>query len=374
MSLPVFIDIAETEQITEIRRYLHGKGAEITEEPTGHGLVAELSDIIRAAPVCWKEGNTDADVETVINGVVALLLYVPSEQAEPLIKSLCDSMSITKSTPARIKILSNLFYGLDEKSPNRYYVYISLIRLAAQGDLLYLVHPNLDDVKAWLAQWDVTLVQRQQLLRALYEAFVGSQKTDKATKTMIELLGTYTEENASQARDDAHKCIVSCLGDPKYYLLDHLLTLKPVKFLEGELIHDLLTIFVSGKLSEYMEFYDSNTDFVRSIGLSHEQSQQKMRLLTFMQMAENKSEIQFETIMKELDLNEDDVESFVIDVVATKVVRAKIDQMARKVVLSSTTHRTFGRQQWQLLRQELLQWQGNLNDVLGSLQSVLTQH
>ena len=29
--------------------------------------------------------------------------------------------------------------------------------------------------------------------------------SDKASKTMVELLSTYTEENASQAREDAHK-------------------------------------------------------------------------------------------------------------------------------------------------------------------------
>ena len=55
---------------------------------------------------------------------------------------------------------------------------------------------------------------------------------------MIELLATYTEDNASQARDDAHRCIVTCLNDPDTYLVDHLLSLKPVKFLEGESIHN----------------------------------------------------------------------------------------------------------------------------------------
>lgn len=29
---------------------------------------------------------------------------------------------------------------------------------------------------------------------------------------MIELLGTYTEDNASQARDDAHKYVFFCLN------------------------------------------------------------------------------------------------------------------------------------------------------------------
>ena len=83
---------------------------------------------------------------------------------------------------------------------------------------------------------------------------------------MVELLGSYTEDNASQARVDAHRCIVRALKDPNAFLFDHLLTLKPVKFLEGELIHDLLTIFVSAKLASYVKFYQNNKDFIDSLG------------------------------------------------------------------------------------------------------------
>ena len=43
---------------------------------------------------------------------------------------------------------------------------------------------------------------------------------------MIELLGTYTTENASQAREDAHRCIIASLADPHTYIMDHLLPLK----------------------------------------------------------------------------------------------------------------------------------------------------
>lgn len=62
------------------------------------------------------------------------------------------------------------------------------------------------------------------------------------------------------------RCIVTSLGDPNAFLLDNLLVLKPVRFLEGELIHDLLTIFVSEKLSAYLQFYAANKDFVNSLG------------------------------------------------------------------------------------------------------------
>lgn len=83
---------------------------------------------------------------------------------------------------------------------------------------------------------------------------------------MIELLGTYTAENASQAREDAIRCIIAALADPNTFLLDPLLALKPVRFLEGELIHDLLSVFVSENLASYMKFYKSHKEFVQSSG------------------------------------------------------------------------------------------------------------
>ena len=77
-------------------------------------------------------------------------------------------------------------------------------------------------------------------------------RSDATSKVLVELLGSYMEDNASQARADAHRCIMQSLKDPYAFLSDHLLTLKPVKFLEGKLMHDLLTIFVSAKLASYV--------------------------------------------------------------------------------------------------------------------------
>ncbi|KAL4696855.1 hypothetical protein H8959_002553 [Pygathrix nigripes] len=193
---------------------------------------------------------------------------------------------------------------------------------------------------------------------------------DAASKVMVELLGSYTEDNASQARVDAHRCIVRALKDPNAFLFDHLLTLKPVKFLEGELIHDLLTIFVSAKLASYVKFYQNNKDFIDSLGLLHEQNMAKMRLLTFMGMAVENKEISFDTMQQELQIGADDVEAFVIDAVRTKMVYCKIDQTQRKVVVSHSTHRTFGKQQWQQLYDTLNAWKQNLNKVKNSLLSL----
>lgn len=85
---------------------------------------------------------------------------------------------------------------------------------------------------------------------------------------MVALLGTYTAESASAPREDAQRCILAALADPNTFLLDPLLALKPVRFLEGELIHDLLLVFVQEKLPAYLQFYKNHKEFVEhTLGL-----------------------------------------------------------------------------------------------------------
>nr|KAG5702363.1 hypothetical protein BaRGS_002145 [Batillaria attramentaria] len=79
-----------------------------------------------------------------------------------------------------------------------------------------------------------------------------------------------------------------------------------------------------------------------------------MRLLTFMQMAETRKEMDFALIQEELVLGPQAVEEFVIDVLKTKAVSAKLDQIQKKVIVRSTTHRTFGKHHWQQIRGHLM--------------------
>lgn len=365
-NVPVFIDLAVPHQTVELRVFLKSLGAEISEENAESGLSTDLKNIIEASKFCWNLNN-DAEVEMVFNGIISLLLVVPVQEAESVVLLFCEKVGKLPEGDSRaalrIRMLCNLFYGLEESASLRYVVLCSMVRLAGQNNLLNMVPIDLDKIKKWIALWKISAAKIQVLYRALHDALIACNMRDVATKVMIELLGTYTEENASQARDDAHKCIVTCLGDPNTFLMDHLLSLKPVKFLEGELIHDLLTIFVSGKLSQYMQFYKNNTDFITSLGPSHAENMRKMRLLTFMQMCENHKEMDFALIQEELMLEKDQVEEFVIDVLKTKTVRARVDQIQEKVIVSSTTFRTFNKHHWQIIKQHLVSWQENLANL-----------
>lgn len=242
-------------------------------------------------------------------------LQIPLDRGENIILAFCEKLVKAPGIPLAkvcLQSLWRLFNNLDQVSPLRYHVYYHLIQLAKQCDQVSEVFVSVEQLRTQFAQCPPSKEQSQKLYRLLHDVLKDTN-TELASKVMIELLGTYTAENASVAREDAMKCIATALADPNTFLLDPLLSLKPVRFLEGELIHDLLSIFVSEKLSAYVIFYEHHKEFVTSQGLVHEQNLKKMRLLTFMQLAESHPEMSFDDLQKELQIAEDDVEPFIIE-------------------------------------------------------------
>lgn len=269
----------------------------------------------------------------------------------------------------------------------RYPVYYHLLQIAKQTDQIKSIFHNVDQLKQQFSHCSLSNEELQKLYRLLHEVLLKSNQSEQAAKVMIELLGTYTDKTASHAREDAIRCITSAIADPKTFLLDPLLSLKPVHILKGQLIHDLLNIFVSENLTTYLKFYQEHKEFVNTQGLNHEQNLRKMRLLSFMQLAETTPEISFEVIEQELQIKSEEVEAFIIEgknvfmlllacvnnsflVLKTKLVSARMDQSAKKVYVSSTMHRTFGRSQWQQLRDLLQSWKTNLSVVQEGMKSV----
>ncbi|EDW77064.1 eukaryotic translation initiation factor 3 subunit M [Drosophila tropicalis] len=370
-SHPVFIDLSLDEQVQELRKYFKKLGAEISSEKSNKGVEDDLHKIIGVCDVCFKDGEP-AQIDGILNSIVSIMITIPLDRGENIVLAYCEKMTKAPNQPLAkvcLQSLWRLFNNLDTASPLRYHVYYHLVQVAKQCDQVLEVFTGVDQLKSQFANCPPSSEQMQKLYRLLHDV-TKDTNLERSSKVMIELLGTYTADNACVAREDAMKCIVTALADPNTFLLDPLLSLKPVRFLEGDLIHDLLSIFVSEKLPAYVEFYEEHKEFVNSQGLNHEQNMKKMRLLTFMQLAESNAEMSFEALTKELQITENEVEPFVIEVLKTKLVRARLDQANRKVHISSTMHRTFGAPQWEQLRDLLQAWKENLSSVREGLTNV----
>lgn len=372
--MPVFCDVSAEEQVEALREYFVSKKAKLAPKPS-QNIVENLNELIKNLDCIYTSDIQETDLEMVLNSLVSLVIISPSDKISKLVTTLCESIVKAQLHERfgiiKLRVLSNLFHGLMINSKDRYTVYIHLAKCSLQVKNLEYFPTSLSVVKKYFKTWQSTTEEIQVLYRLLFESLSQMGDSTNALKIVIELLGTFDKDTASKSRDDAHKCIVYCINDPNIFVFDSLLLLEPIKYLEGELIHNLFTIFVSGKLNQYMEFYEAHKTFVTQTGMSHEKNIDKLRILTLMTLAENNKELPFDLLQKQLKIEADEIESFVIDAIRTKCIRCKIDHLAKTVTILSVSYRTFTKQHWQVLKGRLENWKENLTLVNQNLTNLL---
>jgi len=366
-SLPVFIDLPEKNQAQEIRQYLISAGSELSID-SKENIQEELSCLLDACDN-WLKSASDADLEAMMNSFISLILFCAHD--EKLSRKFCSKLSNMGASESnallRIKILNNLFVGLPSNNVLRYDVYVGQLQLASKFGHTNAIVTQLKQVKEWLKDWNVNIEQSRTCYRALHAALKDEQKSDQATRVMLELLSTYDEASAALAKSDAERCIADFISKPDIYIMDHLLELKPVTVLRGQPIHQLLEIFVSGCLSDYLDFYKNNKSFIDN-DFIHESNVHKMRVLTMLTLTITQKEIEFSTMQELLGLSKDDLEEFVIELVKSKLVHAKIDQVKERIIVRSTSRRTFGKGEWKDLENKLETWLTNLHSIRSNLE------
>lgn len=372
-SLPVFIDIPEKEQAQEIRQYLISAGADLSasSEENIHEELAALLD----ASDNWLKSACDADLEAMMNSFISLI-HVCGFDGDKLTRKFCskitDMGASENNALLRIKILNNLFTGLAEDNNLRFDVYLSQIRLATKFSLTATIKTDLKDILTWLEQWKVSTDQKRTCYRELHSALKNRQSDASASRMLLELLSTYDESSATSAEayEDARACVIEIVGKPGVFTMDHLLALAPIRAMRGKPELDLLNIFVSGTMNDYLSFYSKNKEFMEATGLSHLDCVNKIRVLTFLTMATQQSEIPFHECINTLDVNEDDVEDFVVELVQSGLVHAKIDQINEKIIIRSSSRRTFNKSEWEELYNRIETWKDNLQTIRSSLEQV----
>lgn len=370
-SLPVFIDLPEKSQAEEIRQYLMSAGSDLTGS-SKENIYDELSCLLDACDN-WLKSASDADLEAMMNSFISLILFCNYDEklTRKFISKMTEIGASDSNALLRIKILNNLFIGLPETNNLRYDAYLGQLRLASKFGHTNAIITQLKQVKRWLDNWAVSIEQKRGCLRELHAALKDEQKGEEATRVILELLSTYDDESATSATQDAENCILDFIAKPDIYVMDHLLKLKPVGCLQGKPIYKLLEIFVSGVLADYHKFYESNKEYIEKSGLSHEQNLNKMRVLTLLTLATNQMELSFSTLQEQLQLEEENMEEFIINVVKSRLIHAKIDQINERVIIRSTSRRSFDKKEWEEVQQKLTTWLTHLQLFRSNLDQVI---
>jgi len=142
-------------------------------------------------------------------------------------------------------------------------------------------------------------------------------------------------------------------------------------YIVGNPIHDLLMCAVYDGLTEYLSFYSAHKEFLHKMNLDHNQLMKKMRILTLISVAEKSTEVAFSQIQKELQLESNEVEKFIIDALKTKLLQARIDQANKKLIVQSVVKRALSTQHWTHIRDILTSWKSSLHHIKDNMHELV---
>jgi PCI domain. len=151
-----------------------------------------------------------------------------------------------------------------------------------------------------------------------------------------------------------------------------ILSLPPIATLQDKDIYTLLEIFQQGKLEDFQSFLKTHPQTLSKNNLSEQDAIRHMRLLSLCSLATEHEEIPYNAIATTLQVDQSEVENWVIDAVSSGLLSAKMDQLQHVVMVERCVVRRFGMEQWKVLQQRLDVWKKNVKSVLEGLKQ--SQH
>lgn len=177
----------------------------------------------------------------------------------------------------------------------------------------------------------------------------------------LKKLATFDQQDA-QVIPLAKDVVLRAITMDNFFAFEDLLQYNSVQQLKGTEEYQLLDIFLNGTLTTYQTFASTHASLI----IDSEKNIHKMRLLSLASLgSENLSrELTYADIAKNLQIEQEEVEMWVIDVIRAGLVEAKLDQLNKTVIVHRSIYRVFGQEQWKKLSTSLSAWKENLNEIL----------
>jgi len=320
--------------------------------------------VLHSVLVIITSTTNKAQLEAAINNFVATLTIR------------CETMDAIQLS-MRLKLLTNLLVKIPvEDSALFTKTFTSVFEWASKHKLLAGFPSSAEQIHDFIKEWQLKPDEKVALWRTVIPIYRNSGNKERVRECLVELLSCLPKEMAAASKQEATECIVAHFSDPLVYNFDALAQLRPIQMLEGEPIHNLLAIFIRGSLDEYTTFVKEHSGVFDKVGLSRDVTIAKLRVLSFLQMAEGKSELSYDAVAKQIGIELSKVEQFLFDVVRTNLTKLRLDQANKRVrILSVSWSRSVGSgiEQWKeiqkqlaLVSQQLSGIQQHLEDVTAS--------
>ncbi|KAL2252368.1 eukaryotic translation initiation factor 3 subunit M [Sesamum indicum] len=276
----------------------------------------------------------------------------------------------------RLKILFNL-YNLLKNPYSQFFVYMKALNLAVSGKVTEYVVPSFRKMDNFLREWNLGVKDQRDLFLTVANILKDSKSSAKDSfNFLVKYLETFSGGDAltvAEAKEEAVHAVIEFVKAPDMFQSD-LLDMPAIAQLEKDakyaLVYQLLKIFLTQRLDAYLDFHSSNSNFLESYGLVHEDCVAKMRLISLVDLGNSGSgQVPYSLIKDTLQIEENEVEPWVVKAITAKLMDCRIDQINQVVLVSRCTERVFGNHEWESLRSKLVTWRGNIANVISTIQA-----
>ncbi|KAJ7974294.1 Eukaryotic translation initiation factor 3 subunit M [Quillaja saponaria] len=349
------------------------------EEFIAMGKWLELVSLMVASAELIFSKVSEKDVECIFTVICNLVTKTENpDDVSEITKTLAAKLiQQPNENPAlRLKMLVNLYSFL--KTPyGRFFVYMKALSLAVNGKVIEYLIPSFKHIDSFLKDWNIGIVEQRELYLAISNILKDNKSLARDSfKFLTKYLATFSGEDAntiSEAKEEAVHAIIEFVKSPDMFQCD-LLDMPAIAQLEKDakyaLVYDLLKIFLIQRLDSYLEFHAANSTSLKNYGLVHEECITKMRLMSLVDLVSDGSgQIPYALIRDTLQLNDDEVELWVVKAITAKLINCKLDQMNEVVIVSRRTDRVFGQHHWQTLRTAVSSLRANVANVISTIQA-----
>ncbi len=196
---------------------------------------------------------------------------------------------------------------------------------------------------------------------------------------MVKFLSTFDGVNNSSSDKDIildaalRATLGSCENPLLFAQRDSLLASKAVSSLKNDAkfkpAYELLNIVAGDNLDSFFNFEKANPEFIGRSGLHRTELEESMRLLTLCSLAVLHEEVSYSKVATALHVPETDVEYWVVLAITRNLIEARMDQLAKSILMTRSRSRVFDDTQWKILSKRLHEWKASVAKMIDSIQA-----
>ncbi|KAK9248401.1 hypothetical protein V1506DRAFT_452545 [Lipomyces tetrasporus] len=306
---------------------------------------------------------SDKEFEPAYNLLLHVLTFLPNGLPDHLDKILGLLSTASSILPLpTLSVLTNLFNLLPVSSSLRHLVFLTVLDVAIATGNTSLLLPQLKQLPTWFEEWSISSADQVELL-----VKIGSKlETADAHAALKYLQEAHSVAVAASIPIDpamTSNMVVIAMKDLSFLDYDSILSLAGTV---SSALVELLKVFVTGTLADFKAFSAAHPDVFSSNGLDREALTTKIRLLTLSTLAGSSPNftVSYSSIASALEIPEEEVEFWIIDVIRAGLLEGKMSQLERKLFVHQVATRTFGETEWNVIARQLDVWKTSLRDVL----------